>query len=203
MGLDWPHGTLLRESSCRNRRSPQHKWYIKIEKILLSETRSKSRPKWYSVRIIARKKLPTAQMLHCKRLATLLNPYKNYLPTSQTRPDQTKRCCADLMLKDFITHNMSRLTTKPTKWPVRPVKTQISLDICPVWSESSLSAWRNLESFATHGAHCKDWLDWANAQADLSLCWVHRMIILLVLSWGSSHNKDDIHIKEPFLLEDY
>ena len=26
------------------------------------------------------------------------------------------------------------LVTKPTKWSVRPVKTQISLGICPVWS---------------------------------------------------------------------
>ena len=35
---------------------------------------------------------------------------------------------------------MSRLVTKPTKWHVRPAKTQISLGIRPVWSESSLSA---------------------------------------------------------------
>ena len=33
-----------------------------------------------------------------------------------------------------------RLMTKPTKWHVRPAKTQISLGICPVWSESSLCA---------------------------------------------------------------
>ena len=32
---------------------------------------------------------------------------------------------------------MSRLMTKPTKWLVRPAKTQISLGIRPVWSESS------------------------------------------------------------------
>ena len=30
--------------------------------------------------------------------------------------------------------------TKPTKWHVRPAKTLISLDICPVWSKSSLCA---------------------------------------------------------------
>ena len=41
---------------------------------------------------------------------------------------------------------MSRLMTKPTKWHVRPAKTQISLGIRPVWSESSLSAWRKLGS---------------------------------------------------------
>ena len=29
--------------------------------------------------------------------------------------------------------------TKPTKWPVRPAKTQISLVILPVWSEFLLS----------------------------------------------------------------
>ena len=30
--------------------------------------------------------------------------------------------------------------TKLTKWPVRPAITQISLDIDPVWSESSMCA---------------------------------------------------------------
>ena len=35
---------------------------------------------------------------------------------------------------------MSRLMTKPTKWRVRPAKTQISLGIRPVWSASSLCA---------------------------------------------------------------
>ena len=34
--------------------------------------------------------------------------------------------------------------TKPTKWPLRPV-----------WSESSVSAWRNIGSSDTHWAHCK------------------------------------------------
>ena len=36
------------------------------------------------------------------------------------QPDQTLTC------------KMSRLATKPTKWQVRPTKTQISLGICPV-----------------------------------------------------------------------
>ena len=35
---------------------------------------------------------------------------------------------------------LSRLKTKPTKWSMRPAKTQISLGIRPVWSESSLCA---------------------------------------------------------------
>ena len=52
--------------------------------------------------------------------------------------------------------NMSHLMTKPTEWHVRPAKTQISLGIRPVWSESSLSAWRKFGSLATHWAHSKD-----------------------------------------------
>ena len=35
---------------------------------------------------------------------------------------------------------LSHLMTKPTKWHMRPAKTQISLGIRPVWSESSLCA---------------------------------------------------------------
>ena len=51
---------------------------------------------------------------------------------------------------------MSQLMINPTKWHVRPAKTQISLGICPVWSESSPSAWRKLGSLATHWAQSKD-----------------------------------------------
>ena len=39
----------------------------------------------------------------------------------------------------------------------------ISLGIHPVWSESSLSAWRNLRSLATRWAHSED--------SDHSFCW--------------------------------
>ena len=40
----------------------------------------------------------------------------------------------------LVLNNKSRIMTKPTKWHVRPAKTQISLGIRPVWSESSLCA---------------------------------------------------------------
>ena len=45
---------------------------------------------------------------------------------------------------------------KTNKLSVRPAKTQISLGIRPVWSESSLSAWRQLGSLAAHWAHRED-----------------------------------------------
>ena len=65
---------------------------------------------------------------------------------------------------------------KNNKRSVPPAKTQISLGICPVWPESSLSAWRKIGSLATHWAHREDTAhseDWADAQADLSLRWAH------------------------------
>ena len=45
-----------------------------------------------------------------------------------------------LFIYDLSCQNMSRIVTKQTKWHVRPTKTQISLGIRPVWSESSLCA---------------------------------------------------------------
>ena len=44
---------------------------------------------------------------------------------------------------------------KINKVTVRPAKTQFSLGIRPVWSESSLCAWRKLGSLATHWAQAK------------------------------------------------
>ena len=76
--------------------------------------------------------------------------------------------------------------TKPIKWSVRPVKTQVSLVIRPVWSESSLSAWRIIGSFGhPNSAQRRLWSDWADAQADLSLR--RRTTTLLVLSYCDSN----------------
>ena len=73
---------------------------------------------------------------------------------------------------------------KTNKMAVHTAKTQISLGIRSVWSESSLSAWRNLGSLATHWAHSEDWSDWADAR----LIWEFavRAVILLVLSCRGS-----------------
>ena len=46
--------------------------------------------------------------------------------------------------------------TKRAFWHVRRTKTQISLRICAVRSESSLSAWRNLASLAIQNAPSED-----------------------------------------------
>ena len=64
---------------------------------------------------------------------------------------------------------------------VSPAKTQISLGICPVWSESLLcTEWVTKDPSFLH-ADSKDWSHWANAQADLSLCWAHSHFVSFVM----------------------
>ena len=57
------------------------------------------------------------------------------------------------------------MSRKLTLWHVRPMKSQISLRVCAVWSESPLSAWSNVASLAIEIALRDDSL------ADLNLRW--------------------------------
>ena len=96
---------------------------------------------------------------------------------------------------------MIRSMTKPIKWHVRPVKTQISLSIRPVWSESSPSAWIYLGSLAIHSAHSEDpdqtghWADppsliWVFAGcSEHFVCFVmlRHIYISRSLSFGRTH----------------
>ena len=75
---------------------------------------------------------------------------------------------------------------KTNKMSVRPAKTQISLGIQPVWSMSSLSAWRNLGSLATQWARRED-SDQTGRMPRLIWFFARRTPILLVLSCGGSH----------------
>ena len=80
---------------------------------------------------------------------------------------------------------LSLLMSKPTKWHVRPAETQVSLGIRPAWSESLLSAWRNLGPLATHWAHSED-SDQTGRMPRLIWVFAGRTVILFVLSWGGS-----------------
>ena len=71
---------------------------------------------------------------------------------------------------------------------VRPSKTRISLGIRPVWSESSLSAWRNLGSLATHWAHSED-SDQTGRMPRLIWGFAGRTLVLLVLALGGIERK--------------
>ena len=70
--------------------------------------------------------------------------------------------------------------TKPTKWHLRPAKTQISLGIRPVLSESSLSAWRKLAngSLATHLADAH-----TDPPSLICLHWAHSHFVDFVSRW--------------------
>ena len=70
--------------------------------------------------------------------------------------------------------------TKPTKWPVHPANSQISLAIRPVWSASSLCEGPNIYWCGQR----RFWSDWEDAQANQSSLGEHT--ILLVLSYGGS-----------------
>ena len=74
---------------------------------------------------------------------------------------------------------------KINKVSVRPAKTQISLGIRPVLSESSLSTWRKLGSLATHWAH-NEYSDQTGRMPRLIWVFAGRTATLLVLSRGGS-----------------
>ena len=74
---------------------------------------------------------------------------------------------------------------KTNKMSVRPVKTPISMGIRLVWSESSLSAWRNLGSLATHWVHSED-SDQTGRRPRLIWLFAGHTLVLLVLSCCSS-----------------
>ena len=76
---------------------------------------------------------------------------------------------------------------------MRPAKTQISLGIHQVWSESSLSAWRNFGSLATHWAHsedsdprCPGWSE--SSLGKHSFCWLSCRGSNAAWTWGTVNN---------------
>ena len=71
--------------------------------------------------------------------------------------------------------------TKPTKWVCAKQRLKISLGIRPVWSESSLSAWRKFGSLATHWAHSED-SDQTGRMPRLIWVFARCTLTLLVLS---------------------
>ena len=75
---------------------------------------------------------------------------------------------------------------KTNNMAVRQAQTQISLGIRPDWSESSLSAWKNLGSSATHWAQSED-SDQTGRLPRLIWVFAGRTVTLLVLSCRGSY----------------
>ena len=69
--------------------------------------------------------------------------------------------------------NLNRPVTKPTKWPLHPAKTQISLGIRPVWSESSLcTLWVAKDLTILHAKFIPGWSE--SSLGAQSFCWFCR-----------------------------
>ena len=69
---------------------------------------------------------------------------------------------------------MSHLVTKPTKWSVRPLKTQDKPGHLP--SLFRVFAMHCMGSYGPKVSSCRHWRfwsDWVDTQADLSLRWAH------------------------------
>ena len=96
------------------------------------------------------------------------------------------RCWFRVLVNRALYGHMSRLVTKPTKWHVRPAKTQISLGIHSVWSESSLCAqWVAKDPSFLH-ANSED-SDQTGRMPRLIWVFAGVTATLLVLSWGGSY----------------
>ena len=92
--------------------------------------------------------------------------------------------CDDFIF--FIIQTYEPPRDKTNKVSVCPAKTQISLGIRPVWSESLLSAWRKLGPLATHWAH-SEYSDQTRRMPRLIRVFAGRTFTLLVLSRGGSN----------------
>ena len=81
-------------------------------------------------------------------------------------------------------NDLSRSTTKTTKWPLQPTKTQISLAIHPVLSKALLSAWRMLESLTTQMS-----TKWRLDQTGQMPSWAQSLLgaQIILLCCGSLH----------------
>ena len=95
---------------------------------------------------------------------------------------------------------------------MRTAKTQISLDIRPVWSESSLPAWRKLGPLATHWAHRED----SNQTGQMTLIrlggcpgWSESLLDAQSFCWFCheaaqlSFHQEVINYESPLLLRRY
>ena len=81
----------------------------------------------------------------------------------------------------YVHFEMSRLVTKPTKWHVRPAKTDQPghpPSLISVFAIPMKKAW--ILSFPL-SAQRRLWSDWVDAEADLSLRWAHSHLVGFVM----------------------
>ena len=115
-------------------------------------------------------------------------PCCKYKKTFQESKLEMNRKNGTNILSFMQNTEMSRLVTKPTKWSVHPAKTQISLGICSVWSESLLVLSGQLRTWAFFMPTAKTLIrpggcpGWSESPLGTNA-------ILLVLSWDGSNEE--------------
>ena len=83
-------------------------------------------------------------------------------------------CSVIVALPGILLYYLSQQITKQTKWHAYPANTQISLGI------HMKNAW--VLSYPL-SAQQRLWSVWADAQADLSLCWAHMPFCCFYMRW--------------------
>ena len=120
--------------------------------------------------------------LWCRMSMTIFRTYSNWF---HTLSKEIARLCLFPVNKStwqlLLRRQVEPRHDKTNKMSVRPAKTQIR----PVWSESSLAAWRKLGSLATHGAYSED-TDQTGRMPRLIWVFAWRIATLLVLSCRGS-----------------
>ena len=103
-------------------------------------------------------------------------------PEENSQSDQTFLANIDSMVIFVITILKVSNINKPPRDKtnnvvVRPVKTQISLGIHPVWSVFAVRTKKACILSYPLSPHWRLWADWADAQTDLSLRWAHTNFV--------------------------
>ena len=116
-------------------------------------------------------------------LGCLHEPFEHWLPIQFL----TNSDCTNVQANQYPVYlSFEPRHDKTNKMTVRPAKTQISLGICPVWSESLLCAQCVGKDPSFLHADSED-----SDQTGPRLIWVFagRTLTLLILSWGGSFGK--------------
>ena len=151
-----------------------------ITKNCLSWINGKRRNTIYIISWLMRRKLHVKPV--CGRAGALTSD--PWLCSQSVREHGFKKC--GLFLRPLAKiRNVSHLMTKPTKLPLCPAKTQISLGIRPVWSESSQCAqWVDEDPMFLHAN--SEYSNQLGGCTGWSVSSLGAMAILLVLSCGGS-----------------
>ena len=92
-----------------------------------------------------------------------------------------------LPTQDIPFHYMNRCLTNQTIWALSPVKTYISLNICPVWSEASLWVDMGIHYFSYFCSEHKLWILFKTTSMGFLTC-IHNLCFELKMHFSSENS---------------